>query len=268
MYPYDIIAGIDLYTVAICIGIVACFFVFSRLSDKKKFSSRLHNLILISGIGGIGLGLFSSMLFQALYNISSRGEFVMDSETGATFYGGLIGGAVCYLLIYFALGHFYVKDRSHLTGFFDMAACVAPAIAVAHGFGRVGCLMAGCCHGSVTDSWCGIMMHGNMGYGKYIPVQLFEAIFLFALAAVLVFLATKDKKGVFSIYLAAYGIWRFFIEYARDDYRGETFIKALTPSQLTAIVLILVGAGLFAAEYFLAKRKKPCGDIREERSGE
>ena len=268
MYPYEIIAGIDLYTVAICVGIIACFFVFSRLSDKKDFPARLHNLVLVSGIFGIALGLASSMIFQALYNISTRGEFIIDETTGATFYGGLIGGAVCFLTIYFIAGHFILKDKAHITRFFDMTTSVAPAIATAHGFGRVGCLFAGCCHGSVTEEWCGIMMHGNMGYQKYIPTQLFEAIFLFALAAFLIFWGIKGKKGVFSIYLSAYGVWRFFIEYARDDYRGETFVKALTPSQFIAIILIAVSVGLFAIEYSVSHRRARIEESAEVGGGE
>ena len=47
-----------------------------------------------------------------------------------------------------------------------------------------------------------------------------------------------------SVYLCGYGIWRFFIEYARGDDRGQTIVPFLTPSQLTAIVLIAVGIAL------------------------
>jgi prolipoprotein diacylglyceryltransferase len=38
-----------------------------------------------------------------------------------------------------------------------------------------------------------------------------------------------------------YGVWRFVIENLRADYRGNTFVEWLTPSQLTALVLIVVG---------------------------
>lgn len=254
MYPHSLFLGIDLYTVSICIGIIACFFVFGKLSDKVKLGAKLHNMILIAGAAGIGAGYGSAVVFQAFYNIASRGRFELDSETGATFYGGLIGGAVFFLAIYFIAGHFLFKDRIHLTKFFTMAACVAPPIAVAHGFGRIGCLMAGCCHGSTTDAWYGILMHGNMGYQKYVPVQLFEAIFLFALCGVLCYRAVKGKQGNFSLYLIAYGVWRFFIEYARSDYRGTTFVSFLTPSQLTSVILVLAGAALLIAEIVICRK--------------
>jgi prolipoprotein diacylglyceryltransferase len=50
--------------------------------------------------------------------------------------------------------------------------------------------------------------------------------------------------------MSAYGIWRFIVEYARDDYRGSTFISFLTPSQLTAIIMI-IGGGIL---YFIMRK--------------
>lgn len=44
--------------------------------------------------------------------------------------------------------------------------------------------------------------------------------------------------------MIAYGIWRFFAEYMRGDDRGEFFIKSLTPSQGTSILLVLGGIAL------------------------
>ena len=148
-----------------------------------------------------------------------------------------------------------MKDKAHLHQFFSLLSCIAPAIAVAHGFGRLGCLTAGCCHGCQTDSWCGIMMYGNMGYAKYIPTQLFEAIFLFLLCAFLVLRAIEQKKYNFSVYTVAYGVWRFFIEYVRADYRGSTFVSFLTPSQLVAIGFISAGIALAFVERWAEKKE-------------
>ena len=38
-----------------------------------------------------------------------------------------------------------------------------------------------------------------------------------------------------------YGAWRFGIEFFRADERGKTFVPGLTPSQLTAIVFVILG---------------------------
>ncbi len=254
MYPYDIIPGVSLYVILICVGIIACFITFSRLSDKRKISARVHNLALVCGMLGIAVGLGSAVLFQALYNIASLGKFEITDGTGATFYGGLIGGAAIFLSVYFVYGSVKMKDGAHLKGFFPLISCIAPAIAIAHGFGRLGCLMAGCCHGCQTDSWFGIVMHGNMGYAKYVPTQLFEAIFLFLLCALLILRAVEGKRYNFSVYTVAYGIWRFIIEYARADYRGSTFVSFLTPSQLVAICFVAAGIALAYIERWAEKR--------------
>lgn len=253
MYPYDVIPGVSLYVIMICIGIIACFTLFRLLSDKRKINTKVYNLALICGGVGVVTGLFAATIFQALYNIASLGRFEISEDTGATFYGGLIGGAFVFLTVYFAVGRIRAKEQ-YLKSFFKLLSCIAPSIAIAHGFGRVGCLMAGCCHGDLTDAWYGITMYGGMGYGKYVPTQLFEALFLFLLCACLSTRAVKGRSYNFSIYIIAYGAWRFFIEYARADYRGDTLVSFLTPSQLVAVVLVIVGAVLTFVEKYVNKR--------------
>ena len=185
----------------------------------------------------------TGMEFQAIYNIEERGGFELTLDTGATFYGGLVGGVCSFLLIYFGFSRLFFKNELRgypQKSFFTVASCAVPSIIVAHAFGRLGCLTAGCCHGKVTSSWLGIMMYGDMGYRRYVPVQLFEAIFLFALFALLFMRARDGKRFSLSIYAISYGVWRFVIEYARADYRGSIPIFGLTPSQMTAILMILV----------------------------
>ena len=66
---------------------------------------------------------------------------------------------------------------------------------------------------------------------------------------------TLDRaKYVFSTYVVAYGVWRFLIEYVRADYRGESFVSFLTPSQIAAIGFILAGIMLGVIEYVTNKR--------------
>jgi phosphatidylglycerol:prolipoprotein diacylglycerol transferase len=114
--------------------------------------------------------------------------------------------------------------------------------------------MAGCCYGAETDSWCGIY-HVALD-AKVIPMQLFEAIFLFTLSITLAILAYKRIPGTMSIYMFTYGIWRFVAEYFRDDYRGSTFVDFLTPSQLTALILFIGSGIIFFYTWQMNKRNK------------
>ena len=206
---------------------------------------------MLSTAASVICGYFSAVLFQALYNIEKRGGFIIDSSTGATFYGGLIGGAACFLILYFAGGAITLKNREHIRSFFDVADIAAASICIAHALGRLGCLMAGCCHGGQTDAWYGIYM---MAQGvKVVPIQLFEALFLLALFAFFVWRLSTGKRYGLPIYMATYGVWRFAIEYARGDNRGSTLVDFLSPSQLVA-VLMIIGAVLV----FLFQRRLVC----------
>lgn len=253
MCPNDILPGIDLYVILLGLAVVAAILSFSKLSDVMGLEAKIHNFCLYTAIGAVVLGYGSAVLFQAFYNIAEVGRFEIGKGTGATFYGGFIGGASCFLAIYFGVGHFLFKDKLHVKRIFDVTDLAAAAIVIAHSIGRIGCLMAGCCYGAKTDAWYGIKMVA-LGY-KVVPTQLFEALFLLALFIVFAFRIFKKKSYNLSIYMIAYGVWRFFIEYLRDDYRGSTFVSALTPSQLTALVMIAAGIALAVFMMLLKKGK-------------
>ena len=150
----------------------------------------------------------------------------------------------------------------------DIAAAVLP---LAHGVGRLGCLFAGCCHGNATDAWYGITMDTpDAGRGKFVPVQLFEAVALFTLAGVILWLYFKPKKvgiPLLPVYMIGYGIWRFLIEYARGDHRGETIVSFLSPSQLIAVALILGGVVYYIVWQNIKKNAKKKESEEDEQDG-
>ncbi len=253
MYPYEIFLGMDLYSIFIAVGVIFCM-VFIRLqSDWRGLRARLQNLFLFNTIGAVVLGYCFAVLFQAFYNFMAGGTFEIVQNTGSTFYGGLIGGTAMFIIIYLIAGHFLFKDKYHLPHL-RTASDIAPAcITVAHGFGRLGCLMAGCCYGARCDAWYGIEMV-HLGY-KVVPVQLFEALYLFALSAIFLILFKKGKKYLMPAYMMAYAVWRFIAEIMRDDYRGETVVDFLTPSQLISVLLLAGGLILLAVELYADGRK-------------
>lgn len=262
MYPYTLFWEIDLYTVFLCVGIIGAILSFRFLSDKLNLYWKLQNFVVVVAFASIIVGYLSAVLFQAFYDIESRGAFIIDSQTGATFYGGLIGGAACFIALYFGVGYFIFKNnKEHTKSFFWVADIAAASIAIAHGFGRVGCLMAGCCHGKVCDAWYAVYMPA-IG-AKAVPIQLYEALFLFALFGFFVYRIIKKKTCNLSFYMALYGAWRFFIEYFRSDDRGSTFIEFLSPSQLTALIMIAGAIALFFAQKAIMKKNASAEVIKE-----
>ena len=248
MFPYDILPGIDLYVIFLALAAFSAIISFGRLADRAGIERSVQSLSVFTAVAAIVAGYGSAVLFQALYNIAKEGKFVINNDTGATFYGGLIGGAACFIIIYFVWGKFKFDDKIYKKRFISVTEVAVASITIAHSLGRIGCLMAGCCHGKATSAWYGIKMV-HLGY-KVVPIQLFEAIFLFALFAMFVYRIYKNQKCNLPIYMMLYGAWRFVIEYARDDYRGSTFISFLTPSQLTAVAMIIGGIVL----YFIMKK--------------
>jgi phosphatidylglycerol:prolipoprotein diacylglycerol transferase len=241
MYPDFTILGFDLYTIFLLLGCLMALIILRIYSDKLNFSAKYTNFLLSLGIVAIIFGYFSAVFFQGLYNIELRGTFTLDSETGSTFYGGLIGGVLIFLLLYFVIGKYLFRDsREHIKRFIDLTNIFACATTLAHAFGRIGCLMAGCCYGRQYDGFGGIYMP-DLGY-KVIPTQLIECVFLFILFGVFSYLLLKKKfKLNQALYFISYGVFRFLIEFVRDDYRGTTFLRIFTPSQLTALLLIIIG---------------------------
>lgn len=253
MCPYELFLGLDLYSIFIVIGVIGCFVLIRIMQDKREFDAKFQNFVILTTLVTVLGGYGTAVLAQAFYNIKKEGKFVLNSGTGATFYGGLVGGIAIFIIIYFIVGHFMFKDKRHLRRFRFLSDLAAPCITFAHGMGRLGCLMAGCCYGAETEAWYGIYMV-NLGK-KVVPIQLYEAIFLLLLCALTAWMLIKRKRYGLPVYLSVYGVWRFFIEYARTDYRGETFVSFLTPSQLTSVLLVLAAVVVFAGELYFDKRK-------------
>lgn len=245
MYPYPVFLGINLYTIALCVAIVVALLLCDKLTQIREFSITLQKLVIVAILLAVVIGFGSAILFQAFYDFLKTGNFQLDSNTGITFFGGLLGGAGAFLLVWFVGGKLYLKNENfgeEKRKFFDMLDISACCIPLAHAIGRLGCFFAGCCHGRETETWYGIQMLTETGWKKVVPVQLFESIFLFALAGILIWLFFKktQKTPLMPIYCGFYGIWRFFIEYARADDRGATIISFLTPSQLIALLLVAI----------------------------
>lgn len=231
MYPYLFEQKwLPSYIVFICIGIAAAFLCCKIVADKTDVSYEVFSTLCIMFLISLLTGFASARLFQMLYNFIETGKV----GTGITFLGGLIGGVATFALMYFIM-------RKKLKGTLPIALRMAvPAVSVAHAFGRIGCFFAGCCYGKQTDGFIAVTFPFGDGQGvPRIPTQLIEAIFLFALFAVLIYLAVKKKDILCAfIYSIGYSVFRFVIEFFRDDDRGE-LVKCLSPSQFICLIIFI-----------------------------
>ncbi len=179
-------------------------------------------------------------------------EIVMFWRGGLVFYGGFIGAAI--FLIYYT--------RRYRVSFFKFADIIIPYLALAHAFGRLGCVAAGCCFGKPTDVPWGIQFpmgsmahHAQQNEGLISigdaalaihPTQLYEAGFELLMFWFL--LALRPYKRVhgqlFLTWLAIYPIARSIIETFRGDKERGVY-GLLSTSQYISIVILLAAIGVY-----------------------
>ncbi len=234
-----------MYGFMVAVGVAAALFILYFFGSRKKVSEKFLDFVFYNTLAAVLGGFGSAALFQAVYDYIEDPSAGFTFNGGITFIGGLIGGVVVFLAIYFIL-------RPRLDGRLTQMISIIPcAITAGHGFGRVGCFFAGCCYGNPTDSFLGVVFpaYGCPDYPVH-PTQLYEAAFLFILCGICAYLVMKKNfRYNMCIYLAAYGVFRFCLEFVRGDRRGE-FLFGITPSQFWSIVMVFASVGV----YFLLKK--------------
>jgi len=225
------------YGLMIGIGVIVALLVGDFRAKKKGLNG---DLIYGLTVTTVILGFLAARI---LFIITEWEDFLKDpmsfvTGNGFVVFGGIIGGA---LTIW---AYCKIKKMDFLA-YLDL---MIPSVALAQGFGRIGCFLAGCCYGKETDSWFGITFthsHYAPNNVKLVPSQLIMSVGDFVIAAILLIYAKKDRsKGKTSaLYLILYSVGRFFVEFTRNDDRG--FVGALSTSQFIGIFIFIVGAVAF-----------------------
>ncbi|MBE5756856.1 MAG: prolipoprotein diacylglyceryl transferase [Clostridiales bacterium] len=239
------------YGICIAIGILCCLAVFRFYTDRRKIDVKVQDFMFFMAFFAIIIGFLSAKLFQAFYDYLAHPEAGFDfAGAGKTAMGGFVGGILGGVGLYFGVGHFYFRGKDkglHLKYFLTIVTVAPLCILIAHAFGRIGCLFAGCCHGKFLGTsyvFGGIFMEpGGSPSGYYVPIQLYEALFLFVLFAVCTLLYYKNFTIIPQVYLVGYGVWRFIVEFLRTDYRGGAGF--FSPSQVQSFIFIGAGILLF-----------------------
>jgi phosphatidylglycerol:prolipoprotein diacylglycerol transferase len=137
-----------------------------------------------------------------------------DIFRGSAVQGGFVGGGLA------ALVYLRVANAPVLA----VLDVLAPAGALAQAITRVGCFLAGCCHGRPAPSAIGVVYGDPAALGPIgVPLhaaQLYESALLVVLAAwLLTALRRRDVPDgrVFASYLVGYGAIRFAVQLFRGD---------------------------------------------------
>lgn len=167
-------------------------------------------------------------------------EILMIQKGGLVFYGGLAGAALAGILF----------ARTQKLALWKIADIFAPSIALGYVFGRIGCLMNGCCFGRECDLPWAIHFpsdHATAGAPVH-PTQIYDSLLSLGLYALLAWLYRRKKFDgqVFATYLMVYAALRSFVELFRGDYSEAHRHAGLTPAHLVSVGILAAGVVLFA----------------------
>ena len=226
---------IHMYGVMIAAGFLAALLMTLRRSKKRGYDEDIIWGIFFCAIIGGMLGTRILYYIVEIPEIMKDPSILWDFKNGYVVYGGIIGGIL--------VGWLYCRIKKlKFLEYFDL---MMPSIALAQGFGRIGCFLAGCCYGKETSGPLAVTFT-NSDFAPnnvaLIPTQIYSGFLDFAHFLLLLYVA-KHKKAdgqVAACYLIFYSIGRFVIEFFRGDIeRGS--VAVLSTSQFISIFTTVAG---------------------------
>jgi phosphatidylglycerol---prolipoprotein diacylglyceryl transferase len=241
-------ATLHTYGVLVAAAFLVGLWMVGRLAkDDGLNADSVTNLGLYCALAAIVGAKVMMFLIDIPYYSQHPGEiFSIESlQAGGVFYGGLIGAL--------AVAWWYMR-RTRLPAL-RTADVFAPAIALGHAIGRIGCFTAGCCWGTECDrSWAVTFTsqeaHNRVGVPLGVPLhptQLYESAAEFAIFAMLYWRIRKahPQGSIISLYLMLYSTARFIVEFFRYHEQGNLFNGPLDTSQWISLALFALGAAYF-----------------------
>lgn len=241
------------YGLMIGLGVIAALLLAGVRAPRKGLDGetawRLAMVSLAAGLVGAKLLFYLTNIGKILKDPS----LLLSLGSGLVVYGGILAGVPAAWL-------YCRRKKLPFLAYFDL---LIPSVALAQGFGRIGCFLAGCCYGIQTDGWFHIVFsHSDYAPNgvPLVPAQLLSAAGDFLLTGILLWIARGNpRRGtVVSGYLVLYGIGRFVLEFWRSDPRGS--LARLSTSQWISI--FTVSAGILLAVHI--RRKAP---VTQEKEG-
>lgn len=264
------------YGAMLLLGLIAAQWVASRRAVSVGFSENtvfdLSFWLFFSGIVGA----------RTWFVIQYRDQFFAPGQNplrvfylpdgGLVFYGGMIASIVATA----------VYCRLHKINLLKFGDAVMPAIFVGLMFGRIGCLLNGCCWGDACDlPWAIQFPAGSVPFEAEVvrgvifenaattralhPTQIYSSINALVLAILTWnYFPYRQRDGaVLAVGWLAYPISRFTIEFLRNDLGGQ-WGTPFTPAQLFSFAML--GSGLLFLWYIMRQPPRVPAANRAEAS--
>lgn len=249
MYPEIFhISFLHTYGVLVALAFLTGLWMAARIARSKNLNvDAVTNLGIYCAMAAIAGAKLMMFIIDYRYYADGPGEIfsLATLQTGGVFYGGLLAAL--------AISWWYMR-RTKLP-FRETADVFAPAIALGHAIGRLGCFSAGCCWGvecrrpwavtftnPVANSLVGVPLNVPLH-----PTQLYEAFSEFAIFGILYWRVHRQHNAgdIISLYLVLYSTARFLVEFFRVHDQANPFDGPLNTSQWISLALFAAGAAHF-----------------------
>jgi phosphatidylglycerol---prolipoprotein diacylglyceryl transferase len=225
-----------LYAIVMLLAIIAAIMLVQLKQQRLALNDKQRVTIGLSAFLGAMLGAKLPFLLDRDWSgVVSPTLWLSD---GKTILGGIFGG---YLAVEIAKRIWRIQVRT--------GDSFALPIAVSVAIGRVGCFVAGCCFGCITELPWGMrfeVANDSEGISRH-PTQLYECLFHVLCASCIVVAENyKWMEGSrLKVYLLCYLTYRFVTEWLRPE---PITSLGLTTYQVACVVLGACLIGLWLSE--------------------
>ena len=236
------------YGLLVALAFLTALWVAGRLAVRAGLNQEVvFNLGIYCALAGIIGAKVLMIALDPVVRSSWREIFSLSTmQAAGIFYGGFISALVAAFL--------YMRYK-HLPAL-RTADVLAPAVAVGHSIGRLGCFAAGCCWGieahvpwavTFTNPQANRLVGVPLGVPLH-PTQLYESLAEAVIFGILFWRFGKPHRpgSILSLYLALYGITRFLVEFVRfHDPQSNPLTGPFTTEQWLSLSLVALGAGVW-----------------------
>ncbi|HEX7571062.1 MAG TPA: prolipoprotein diacylglyceryl transferase [Verrucomicrobiae bacterium] len=259
------------YGVMMALAFLAGLWTATRRARLANVSGEVIADVTLWLMGGSILGariVYVTTYWKQEFANGPFSEVFMIQHGGLVFYGGLIGAA--------GAGFGYLAWKK--LPVWKIADILAPSVALGSVFGRIGCLLNGCCYGHACDLPWAIHFpadHETHGAGVH-PTEIYDALLNLILYLALAWLFRRawktkmeDVSGgghpssgrpdgqILALYFIGYAICRTTVEFFRGDYPADHIHAGLfTSAQLVSAPIFIAGIVLWFWRSRIARKNE------------
>lgn len=221
--------GIPIYGLMILLSLVANIVVVAFISRKYRFTRDEIICLLLYENAGIILGAKTLTFLQNYKSLNGNFDIL---TLGLSSYGAVIGALLFIIL-------FRLQFKKSLK---EMLFIFMPSIPLMYAIGKVGCFLAGCCHGIEYGGFGNVVYRYSDIVSSEIslfPIQIVETVFF---TGIFIYMLLKHRKNKFDIKTLGIsfilcGFSKFSLDFLRMSHMGQI----ISLNQIISIVFIIIG---------------------------